>query len=319
MTRCVVTGAAGFIGHNLVARLLSEGHHVTAVDYTAPVDPERLAVWRKAHARQIVDLRDAYKAFAAIEGAEWVFHLAANVGGVGYLSHMEWDSYLDNTRMSLNVMEAAKQWGVARLFYASSSCAFPVDLQRHEFTAELHEDSDLESGPPDLMYGREKLATLRLCEVAPFDARVGMFNSVYGPGLATHGVRMKFPAAVTKRALECRHTRQPLTVWGDGTQVRSYIYIDDVIDKIMTVMIEPYAGPVSMTTSERVTCAEGAELVLKLLDVDVPIEYVDGETGVAARHCSNDKWEKTYGPDKCRPFADGMAELVAWMEKVLGA
>jgi nucleoside-diphosphate-sugar epimerase len=317
--RIAVTGAAGFIGHTLCKRLLAEGHGVTAIDYTTPELPERLAVWRSCHQRVVTDLREPYKALAAIEGAEWVFHLAANVGGVGYLAHHDWQAYLDNTRMSLNVIEAATHWQIPRLFFASSSCAFPVKFQTAGGAAELREDRDLDQGTPDLMYGREKLSTLRLCEIAPIDARVGLVNSAYGPGLAVAGQRMKFPAAITRRALECRHTGEPLTVWGDGSQVRSYIYVDDVVDKMLTIMTEPYAGPVTITTSERVTCTQGAEIVKDILGIDVPIEYVEGETGVASRNCSNDKWEATYGPDKSRPFADGMVPLVRWMERVLGS
>jgi nucleoside-diphosphate-sugar epimerase len=312
-----VTGAAGFIGHNLARRLLAEGHEVTAVDYTAPEYSERVEVWRQCR-RIVADLRDPAKTLGALEGAEWVFHMAANVGGVGYLAHKEWDSYVDNMRMSLNVFEAARQWDVDRLFFASSSCAFPIEFQEHGRHIDLQEDIDLETGTPDLMYGREKLMTLRLAEVAPFDARVGLINSAFGPGLATSGPRMKFPAAVTARALECRRTGKPLTVWGDGKQVRSYIYVDDVVDKIMTIMTEPYEGPVSITTSERVTCAQGAQLVLDLLGLDVPIEYIDGETGVQARHVSNAKWERIYGPDKSRSFAEGMVDLVEWIAGVLG-
>lgn len=316
--RVAVTGAAGFIGHNLCRRLLADGHDVTALDYTAPEHPERQRVWWRCR-RQIVDLRDPYKATAALEGAEWIFHMAANVGGVGYLSEKEWDAYVDNMRMSINVFEAARLWETQRLFYASSSCAFPVELQQYGHHSDMHEDVDLETGTPDLMYGREKLMTLRLAEVAPFDARVGLINSAFGPGLAVSGPRMKFPAAVTAKAIRSRRTGDPIEVWGDGRQVRSYIYVDDVVDKIMTIMTEPYEGPVSITTSERVTCTQGAELACELVGVDPAlIRYVDGETGVQERHCSNDKWERVYGPDKSRSFREGMTALVAWMEEVLG-
>jgi nucleoside-diphosphate-sugar epimerase len=84
-------------------------------------------------------------------------------------------------------------------------------------------------------------------------------------------------------------------------------------------MTEPYQGPVSITTSERVTCTLGAKMVLDILGVNVPIEYIDGETGVEARHCSNAKWERVYGPDSCRSFREGMVALVEWIATVLGA
>jgi GDP-D-mannose 3',5'-epimerase len=317
--RCVVTGAAGFIGHNLCRRLLADGHHVTAVDYTAPEYPERVAVWRQCR-RQVVDLRDDYKTLAVLEGAEWVFHLAANVGGVGYLSEHEKDAYFDNTRMSVNVFQAAEKWGAERLFFASSSCAFPVDLQTSDHTEELHEDVHLWRGMPDLMYGAEKLATLGLAAISDIDARVGLINSAYGPGLAVTGPRMKFPSSVTAKAIRSRQTGSPIEVWGDGSQVRSYIYVEDVVDKIVKIMTEPYAGPVSITTSERVSCTQGAELACELTGADPAlIRYVPGETGVAQRHCSNAKWEATYGPDESRSFREGMTALTAWMEKVVGA
>jgi nucleoside-diphosphate-sugar epimerase len=184
-------------------------------------------------------------------------------------------------------------------------------------------ESRVDTGPADLMYGREKMIGALLCERAPFDARVGYINSAYGPGLAIHGERMKFPAAIVRKVLASRKTGDPVSVWGDGSQRRSYIYVDDVVQKIITIMDEVYAGPVNITTTPSVSCDEVTRLALKLCDVDVPIVYEDGPTGVMHREVSNAKWEDTYGPARTGrpavpvpPFEERFAEFVDWMQEV---
>src|SRR5690606_23918380 len=228
--------------------------------------------------RSVIDLRRP-GAPAAFGGADWVFHLAANHGGVGFLHHHGPEAYADNTRMSLNVLDACEQAGVDRVFYASSACSYPIARQRPGHAEPLHE-CRIGPGEPDGLYGAEKLATLRLCEglaaAGRLDVRVGIFNTVFGPGQTIRGERTKFPPAVVAKALDCRRSGRPLELWGDGTQVRQNIYIDDAIDKVLTVMTEPYAGPVNISGVAAVSCRDVAEMALKLLDVDVPVVDAPG-------------------------------------------
>ena len=313
--RCVVLGAAGFIGHALARRLILDGHDVRVSDLVAPSMPVRQQAWKAANDRLLGDLRRPDVAAAAVEGCEWVFHLAADVGGVGYLAAHDYRPFFNNMRMSMNVLDACETAGVDRLFYTSSSCVYPVEAQhRNAADFEPLDESLIEMGQPDLMYGREKLMTLRLCERAPFDARVGIMNTIFGPGVKLDGERMKYPAAITVRAINSATTGEPLEIWGDGSQVRGYTYIDAAVDKIVTVMERAYRGPVNVTSPEVASCVEVARLVLDILDVDVPLRFVDGPTGPMYRHVSNAKWERVYGPDPQLSMREAYASFVEWVQ-----
>lgn len=323
--RCLVTGAAGFIGSKVAERLIADGHEVIVLDIVEPAQPWRQDIWDLAGLGILGDLRTT-DAIDVVEYArpDAVFHLAANVGGVGFLGHADNDlsAYIDNMTMSNNVLSACEDAGVGRVFYASSSCAYPVGQQTHESKWKLHE-SDVPYGTPDgPLYGYEKRVTAQygeqLRQAGRLDVRSGYINSAYGPGLAIEGERMKFPAAIVRKVLEARRTGGPVEIWGDGQQRRGYIYIDDLVEKIVRVTLgDEYDGPVNLTSPETVSCNEVAQLAMQLLGVDCEVKHVDGPTGPEARRCSNAGWERTYGPDDQPPFADRFAEFVNWMTEVV--
>lgn len=313
--RCVVTGAAGFIGSALTRRLILDGHDVRVVDLASPDIALRKKAWMGANERMLGDLRRPDVAAQAVDGCDWVFHLAADVGGVGYLAAHDYRPFFNNMRMSMNMLDACEAAGVDRFFYTSSTCIYPVEAQHrnaHDFPP--LDESIIEQGTPDLMYGREKLMTLRLCERAPFDARVGIMNTIFGPGLKLEGERMKFPAAITTRAIRAVKNGGPLEIWGDGSQVRGYFHVEDAVDKIVRIMTEPYEGPVNVTSREVASCIEVARMVLDILDADVPLRFVDGPTGPMHRHVSNEKWERVYGPDTSRTMRQAFEDFVEWVK-----
>jgi GDP-D-mannose 3',5'-epimerase len=310
-----VLGAAGFIGSRLVDRLVAEGHEVRAVDLHPPTLAHRVASWESAAERLVLDLRTYHGAQTAVNGSEQVFHLAADVGGVGYLATHDYRPFYNNMRMSMNVLESCHFARVDRMFYTSSSCVYPVEDQIRAYPVCLREDLHIETGQPDLMYGREKLMTLRLCERAPFDARVGIMNTIFGPGLKLEGDRMKYPAAITVRALQAIDDGGPLDIWGDGTQVRGYLHVDDAVEKILRIMRDPYDGPVNVTSEGVASCNEVAEMVLSILGhPQIPLRHVEGPTGPAFRWVSNEKWERTYGEDPSRSMREAFEDFVAWVQ-----
>lgn len=316
---CAVLGAAGFIGSHLTKRLTDAGYEVRAVDIQHPDLPWRRPAWDRATERLISDLRDPVQARDAVAGADWVFHLAADVGGVGYLAAHDYRPFFNNMQMSMNVLDACEAEGVQRSFYASSSCVYPTDWQIKSLARShgLTED-DIELGYPDLMYGREKLMTLRLCERAPWDARVGILNTVFGPGLKLEGERMKYPAAITVRAIRSVLRDEPLDIWGDGSQVRGYLHVADAVEKIMRIMHDPYDGPVNITSIEIASCNEVAKMVLELLGYpEIALNHIAGPTGPLYRWVSNEKWEKTYGPDPQRTMREAYTDFVAWVQEAL--
>lgn len=313
MTRVTVLGGGGFIGSNLVRRLTTEGHEVTAVDVEFPS-------WRQPppEARRIrTDLRDPAAVDWAVEDADLVYHLAADMGGVAWFhGPQDWPASLANGRITNNVLTACTTAETPRLVYTSSACAYATEVQQMPGRAiKLREDSLLDIGTPDAGYGREKRYGLDLCRAAPFDARVAICHTIFGPLQEHEGQRMKFPAAVITKALTARDTGR-LELWGDGRQLRSYLFIADAIDRLVTLgFSDVYDGPINVGAEGAVTCEEVARLCLDIVGApNAEIVTVPGPVGVMSRDCSNDKWRATYGEPTQTPLDEALAQFAEWVE-----
>lgn len=318
MVDAVVLGGTGFIGSRLTGHLADLGYEVRCVDFRE-LDSTRSDDVNKAAELIWADLRDPEECRDAIAGARWVFHLAADMGGVGYFHNHDFWPYINNARITMNVLEACDALETERLFYSSSACAYPTDWQTIEGRIPKLGESMLESGYPDQMYGREKLMGLRLCERAPFPARVGIFHTIYGPGQEHEGERMKFPAAVATKTLRAAKTGGPIEIWGNGEQARSYLYIDDALERIMAVMSsEVYEGPVNIGAQGAVTCNEVALVCADLAGITDPeLSHTDGgPTGVISRDCDNAKFNNTYGEPEQTTIRDGFAGFMTWLDAV---
>jgi GDP-D-mannose 3',5'-epimerase len=304
----VVLGGGGFVGANLCNRLSEMGCDVTAVDVHFPE-------WRKPNARCVTaDLTNLANTVRATAGAGLVFHLAADMGGVGYFhSDADLGASMRNGRITLNVAEAAIANDIERVFYASSACAYPTELQ--VFAGDppkLHEEL-IGFGTPDALYGAEKLQGLRI--MGKLGARVGILHTVFGPLQEHDGRRMKFPAAVATKALAAR-TSGKLELWGDGSQMRSYLYVDDAVERIITIAAaDSYEGPVNVGSDGAVTCREVAEMCLRLSGADAEIVTNPAEpSGVLARDCSNEAYDRRYGPGPDRELWESFWLFMDWLE-----
>jgi len=310
----VVLGGGGFIGSNLVRRLVAAGRgDVFAVDVGVP--DYRMRALAGASGRQL-DLRNAFDADHAVRHMGTVFHLAADMGGVGYFhSDADLGASMANGRITLNVLEAAERHGVERLFYSSSACAYPIEFQQNPISAPKLAEEWLGMGTPDALYGAEKLHGLRLCSKVPA-ARVGVLHTVFGPLQEHEGRRMKFPAAVATKALAARTTGE-LELWGDGKQLRSYCYIDDAIEQILTVTAAPdYWGPVNIGATGAISCRDVAAICLAHVGApDARIVTNPAEpSGVLARDCSMAKYTHHYGGSPSRTYPAGFGAFLDWLE-----
>jgi nucleoside-diphosphate-sugar epimerase len=311
-----VLGGAGFIGAHIVERLVADGHKVTVVDVAWPS-------WREPQLdgayRMCADLTDPRGAREAVAGQDWVFHFAADVGGAGYFhSDADLDAAMANGEMTTNVFRAVAFEDVARTFYASSACAYPVELQSDVNTVPLLAESSVGMGTPEALYGAEKLHGLRLAAKVP-GVRVGIQHAIYGPGMDWDGGRrVKFPASVARKALAAATTGS-LELWGDGTQRRTYLHIDDAVDRIMAVMsADVYHGPVNIGASGAVSCRQIAELCLTLVGADADIVTNPAEpSGVMARDCDNTEFVRRYGDVHTRTYPGGFWSLINWLRTVI--
>jgi GDP-D-mannose 3', 5'-epimerase len=306
-----VTGAGGFIGSNMIRYLADKGHNVLAIDRKQPTDPTRKQTWCRAHETQTVSLQENQP---DLTGIDVVYHFAADMGGVGYFHTHDFWPYIINTRIDSNVLEAMINAGVARGFVASSACIYPTELQYRPHEAPLLSEDLAEQGTPDQMYGRAKLMLLRLAERAPIDIRVGILHTVYGTGQEREGERMKFPTAIATKTLAARETGK-VEIWGDGNQLRSYLWIDDALAKIEALtMHDKNIGPTNIGYQGAVSVRDVAQLCANIVGIEPEYTYTTNKpSGVLSRDCDNAKYWNTFGRMEPTNYTDGFTQLLEWL------
>lgn len=313
--RILVTGADGFIGSNMVTFLKQRGHFVRAVGKA--FTKERSKPLGDADEVIPCDLRNIAQVILVCEDIDWVVHLAADMGGVGYFTANDYEPYFNNMRMDMNILQSCELTKVKRLYYAGSACMYPTVFQQNPENPPLLKEDQIVPAYPDQMYGWEKLMTTLLCDRAPFDARVGIQHTVYGPFQETKGERMKFPTAIATKVLQAKEDGNPIEIWGDGSQVRSFLYIQDALEKIYRVLTdEKYDGPVNIGSSDLVSVKEVAELCCEIVGIEPNFVFnTDAPSGVLARGCDNTKFENTYGYVDQIDLREGFSRLIRWIKE----
>jgi GDP-D-mannose 3', 5'-epimerase len=296
-----VLGGGGFIGSHVVAYLAERGDRVVAVDKQFPEFREE---WWSKGAQLELDLSDRGSVWRAVAGFDRVFHFAADMGGVGYF-HSDADAAaaVRNLHLDLTVWKACRDAAVP-FFYPSSACIYP-----ETDGLPLHEGL-IGAGPADQMYGEEKRFMTLLFEREPL-ARVGVFHTIYGPGQEWDGPRAKFPPAICRKVMDGGQ----IEVWGDGSQMRTFLFIDDAVGKIVTVAESPaYGGPVNVGSDEEVTVRECADWLCDHAGVDADYRFrLDKPQGVKLRGCDNSEFDHRYGRPTQVPARDGLCRLFDWL------
>ena len=309
----LVTGAGGFIGHHLVKRLKREGFRVTGIDVR---DPEFEPTAADVFARH--DLRHDPLAYRALfDGVEHVYHLAADMGGMGYINTHPSKLFANNMRIDLNVFEAARTAGVRRLFYPSSACVYPEGRTSEVTSAPLKEAWAYPAMPMD-MYGWEKLMGEQLCrqyrDEYGLETRVARFHTMYGPLGTWRGGREKFPAAICRKVIVAPAGSE-IEIWGDGEQRRTFCYIDDCLEGIRRLVESDFPGPVNLGSAELLSVNEVARLVIGLSGKSgLRLKHVPGPEGQRGRAPDNTLCRQVFGWEPTIPVADGLAETYRWIE-----
>jgi nucleoside-diphosphate-sugar epimerase len=313
--RTVVCGAGGFIGGHLVNNLLANGANVIrAVDikpreewYQSSPEVENL----------VLDLKDRENCQRVAEGADVVFQLAADMGGMGFIENNKalcMLSVLTNTHMLL----AARDAGVHRFFYSSSACVYNADKQKSPEVVPLTEEDAYPAMPED-GYGWEKLFSERMCrhfeEDFGLQCRVARYHNVYGPLGTWTGGREKAPAAICRKVLEAKMSgRHEIEIWGDGKQTRSFMYIDDCTRGTRAIAESEIHEPINLGSSELVTINQLVDIVEEIAGVRLHRRYkLDAPRGVNGRNSDNTKIVEYLGWEPSIRLKDGLRKTYEWI------
>src|SRR6516225_8956370 len=257
----LVTGAGGFIGHHLVKYLVRRGYRVIGADLKLPEFEAS-----DAHEFMVSDLRSAENCARACAGINEVYHLAADMGGIGYITSSHAEISINNTLINANMLRAARENDVRRFLFSSSACIYPQHLQLKPDVVPLREE-DAFPADPEEGYGLEKLYTEKLCQYFSedwgFATRVVRFHNVYGPLGTYEGGREKAPAAISRK-MALLDDKGEIEIWGDGKQTRSFMYIDDCVEGIYRIMRSDYSGPLNLGTDELVSVNDLVDIICKI-------------------------------------------------------
>jgi GDP-D-mannose 3',5'-epimerase len=310
----LVTGAGGFIGGHLVARLIGEGATVRAVD--AKPEAEWQQRFEEAENR-VLDLSSLDACREAAEGVDEVYNLAADMGGMGFIEANKALCMLSSL-VSTQMLLAARDAGVGRFFYSSSACVYPTSKQGSTDAPALAEDDAYPAMPED-GYGWEKLFSERMAthfsEDFGLETRIARYHNVYGPQSAWRGGREKAPTAICRKVAEAvGNGRHEIEIWGDGKQTRSFTYVDDCVEGTLRIMRGDFGEPLNLGSSELVTIDELVSIVEEIAGAQLERRYdTSAPQGVRGRNSDNTLIRERLGWEPSIPLREGMAKTYAWV------
>ena len=311
--KALVLGAGGFIGNHLVKRLKKEGFWVRGVDLKFPEYCET-----EADDFLIGDLRDPVTCNNAVDRPfDEVYQLAADMGGAGFIFVGDNDADImhNSATINLNIAESCRKRNVKRIFYSSSACMYPEHNQLAPNNPNLSEDSAYPANP-DSEYGWEKLFSERLFLAYQrnhgLEVRVARYHNIFGPEGTWTGGREKSPAAICRKVAEAENNSE-IEIWGDGSQTRSFLYIDECIEGTLILTRSNWSGPVNIGSDEMVSINQMANYVIDISKKKINIKNIEGPEGVRGRNSDNNLIKEKLNWYPRKPLKEGLGILYNWI------
>ena len=296
----------------MVKYLVGNGYAFRGVDLKYPEYEDT-----KADEFIVADLRDYNKCLRVAENIDEVYHLAADMGGIGYISAFHAEITINNTLINSHMLQAARYHQVKRFLFSSSACVYPQYLQKNPDVVPLREE-DAFPADPEEGYGLEKLYMEKLCQYFTedwdFPTRVVRFHNVYGPLGTYDGGREKAPAAISRKIAALKDGDE-LSIWGDGKQTRSFMYIDDCVEGIYRIMRSDYSGPLNLGTDELVSVDELVDIISEIAGKSLVKRHdVSKPQGVRGRNSDNSRLRTVLGWEPQTPLRQGLLPTYRWIE-----
>ena len=317
-TRVLVTGAGGFIGHHFVTYLKEKGYWVRGVDIKKPD-------FKETHADEfhLLDLRRWDNCVEATTGMENVYAMAADMGGMGFISANHAQILRNNSLINIHTLDAAQVNGVKRYLFTSSACIYPELKQAEADVIPLKEQDAYPAQPQDA-YGWEKLIAERLCihyqEELGIETRIVRLHNIFGPLGSWNGGREKAPAALCRKVATAKLTGHPeVEIWGDGEQTRSFCYIDDCVEGIYRLMQSDYSEPLNLGQDRLVTINQLLDMIADIAEIEVVRKPIPGPQGVRGRNSDNSLLNQTLNWEPKVSLETGLKHTYTWIAEQVKA
>lgn len=315
----VILGGCGFIGHHLAHRLQREGYWVRVADIKMP---EHCTVDTFADDLVLGDLSQHETCVRALNLGRSdveVYQLAADMGGASYIFTGEHDANVmtNSALINLHTLKVMVQFGIKRVFYSSSACMYPEHNQLDANNPNCEESSAYPANP-DSEYGWEKLFGERLYMAYKrnfgIEPRIARFHNIYGVEGTWEGGREKAPAALCRKIASAPDGGE-ISLFGDGKQTRSFLYVDDCVEGILRLMHSDFTGPVNVGSEEMISINDFAYMIMKIAGKKLRIKHIPGPLGVRGRSSDNKLIRKTLAWEPNSPLIDGITKTYHWINK----